>query len=104
MSTNFYVKKNCSECGTSTEGVHLGKRSGGWKFLFDKSHGEFRDFGSLANFLEGKTVVAENGLEYTPLEFLMAVYAVQANTASSAGMRGVTQDAFGLEFANYDFS
>jgi hypothetical protein len=34
MGTNFYLaKRPCKECGLEPEEIHLGKRSGGWRFL-----------------------------------------------------------------------
>lgn len=38
MSTNYYAYFNvCEHCGHSDDIWHLGKKSGGWRFLF---HGE----------------------------------------------------------------
>lgn len=35
MGTNYYAKiKPCDHCGVSKEELHIGKSSGGWKFLF----------------------------------------------------------------------
>lgn len=36
MGTNYYTKKRCAHCGSAIkeEMLHIGKSSGGWKFLF----------------------------------------------------------------------
>ncbi len=35
MGTNFYIAQDpCEHCGRGGENIHIGKRSGGWKFLF----------------------------------------------------------------------
>lgn len=37
MGTNYYVKmKACPHCGRGGEDLHIGKSSGGWKFLFQR--------------------------------------------------------------------
>lgn len=37
MGTNYYVnQKPCASCGRGSEQIHVGKSSGGWKFLFQR--------------------------------------------------------------------
>ena len=93
MGTNFYIRKKIKESDKRTiqelldkddmDGVaiyakenpneiHIGKRSYGWKFLWD-AH-EFRYFNpdveSIHEFLRSGTIVDEYGEEYTFEQFL----------------------------------
>ena len=54
MGTNYYLIKDLTpdEAISFDVSIHLGKRSAGWQFLFDASHGLFKDSDSLAAFLQ----------------------------------------------------
>ena len=42
MGTNFYVDLDvCSACHRGQDRIHIGKRSGGWKFLWQGFQGAF---------------------------------------------------------------
>jgi hypothetical protein len=81
MSTNFYLRlPNTPE---EEDGLHIGLRSGGWRFLF-RAH---EDLGLMCvsdwekKFSEGK-IVCEYGETYTPEEFMKLVNALQADAKS----------------------
>lgn len=70
MGTNFYVKT--AEHGPDDEGLHIGKRSTGWDFLF-RAHPELGlvDCEAWLTLLHRPDVqiVAEYGVPYTAAEF-----------------------------------
>jgi len=40
MGTNYYIKANeCECCGHKPRNIHIGKKSYGWKFLFQRHEG-----------------------------------------------------------------
>lgn len=67
MGTNFYLKRKDQE-----EPIHIGKRSYGWRFLWD-AH-EFRYFepneDSIYEFLNSGIIKDEYGREFTYKEFM----------------------------------
>jgi len=78
MGTNFYAVENKDVA--CHEGLHLGKRSGGWAFQFkwhdwrfDSSHEEnhpYRNFDELEEFLDDKVVKAQYGRVEDTQDFL----------------------------------
>lgn len=51
MGTNYYIRMNaCPHCGRGDEDLHIGKSSGGWKFLFAKQ--EKHDLTDSAKWME----------------------------------------------------
>lgn len=89
MGTNFYLRKKLSEyekeIGISylndddydalrdliPEDIHIGKRSGGWKFLFNANNFVYFDTTkeSLIEWLKSGQIVDEYNQEYTFEEF-----------------------------------
>lgn len=75
MSTNFYVQDDPT-CGNPDhiETLHIGKRSGGWRFSF---HGVPKkglvSWGVWQAFLAGRTVEDEYGQKMTAAEFISMV-------------------------------
>ena len=75
MGTNYYVPidKECPDCGKShlcREGMHIGKSSFGWKFLFAFNGGEYyKNLDELKSFIEDKKIWNEYGEEVTHEEF-----------------------------------
>jgi hypothetical protein len=55
--------------------VHIGKRSYGWKFLFDAHYAKYYDFNkkSITEFMKKGKLVDEYGEEYTPEKFWKSV-------------------------------
>lgn len=58
MGTNYYLKipqsETCDHCGRADryDTLHVGKSSGGWKFLFDTEYGKFKSFKDWREVLE----------------------------------------------------
>jgi hypothetical protein len=61
MGTNYYLHKDyCPCCGHPKVEVHLGKSSGGWKFLFNKTR-QVYNYETFCNFLKTGTIYDEYG-------------------------------------------
>lgn len=77
MGTNFYAESEpCPHCGKSSDKLHLGKSSGGWKFAL-RAH---KDLGidslrALVDYIESKDmrVLDEYGLRYSLAQFVLRV-------------------------------
>ena len=89
MGTNFYLRKKLSEYEKEIginylndddydslrdlipKDIHIGKRSGGWKFLFNANNFEYFDTTeeSLIEWLKSGQIVDEYNQEYTFDEF-----------------------------------
>lgn len=62
MGTNYYVKLNvCPTCKREEKEIHLGKCSGGWKFLFARNDEYYKDVPSLKKWLKDKQIWNEYG-------------------------------------------
>lgn len=73
MGTNYYADemKPCPNCDREHMcQSHIGKSSGGWKFLFS-TEGDFEElnFASFKQWLEGRTIRNEYDEEITHKEF-----------------------------------
>lgn len=64
MGTNYYTRTNiCNHCGRF-DGVHIGKSSAGWVFLFNYNGGKYySNKRELVEFLKTKLIVDEYGNE-----------------------------------------
>ena len=127
MSTNYYVKRkptlaekdnisNLIESGLFKkaskelqqfpfEPIHLGKSSGGWRFLFNAN--EFRyyhDLDSLFKFLQTVSIIDEYDQEWTYQE-LMELVDINKNEKSheSPVLSPNFSNIDGLEFLNCEF-
>ncbi len=62
MGTNYYAKgKDCSVC-KHTEGIHLGRAAGGWRFNLQYNRGEFyKNVEEMKGFFAGKVIENECG-------------------------------------------
>ena len=89
MGTNFYLRKKLSEYEKEIgmqylndddydslrdlipKDIHIGKRSGGWKFLFNANNFEYFDTTkkSLIEWLKSGQIIDEYNQEYTFEEF-----------------------------------
>lgn len=89
MGTNFYLRKKLVEkekeqvkklldedkyeevVNILPNKIHIGKRSSGWKFLWDVNHFKYYDANkeSLFNFLKSGQIIDEYGDEFTFDEF-----------------------------------
>ncbi len=68
MGTNFYATVT-----GEAQDAHLGKRSGGWPFLFHAEPGRFATFAELVGWFEttpGVEVHDEYGRRHDPVEFV----------------------------------
>jgi hypothetical protein len=111
MGTNFYAKHP----GMEGEGLHIGKRSAGWEFLW-RAHPELGLMSTVGwhRFLDHPwvTIVAEYGVEVALDEFW--VMATNQCTAAGPTRRRPDdddgpwagkqwRDRNGFPFANYEF-
>jgi hypothetical protein len=78
MGTNFYIRETSSVVGTITKVVedsHIGKRSGGWTFMFQGA--ETRTVAAWKsrtfNMASNMAIVDEYDNTYTPEEFWQIV-------------------------------
>lgn len=70
MSTNYFLHRDfCKCCGKPKEILHIGKRSAGWKFLFE-NRDEFRQYKDLDSFLDTGIIYDEYDEKYTKKEFI----------------------------------
>lgn len=116
MSTNYYAVRDEDE--EYWNGLHLGKRAGGWQPYFQWHVGcsccsyddelPYRNFGELCEFIADPdvTVVDEYGEEYTTGEFIdMVIRWREENRRSQASAS--PKDGFvidGWEFVTGDWS
>lgn len=97
MSTNFYLHrdpKNCGECGKPGQEaeVHIGKRSGGWVFVwqgFDATFDEstWREF-LTAELADGGRILDEYGVSYSLTDFMAEVEGCRGQRRQSAMYEG----------------
>ena len=71
MGTNYYAKINiCPTCKRPEETIHLGKSSGGWKFMFQLNGCKFyKNIKEMRKWLADKTIENEYGEQVSHLEF-----------------------------------
>ena len=111
MGTNYYAKPREDPLNLSGEGLHIGKSSGGWEFLW-RAHKD-RDLISAAAWRETLShpsvmIVAEYGLEITLDEFWafathrLDSYQRQDNALSESSYPRWRDDE-GYPFADYEF-
>jgi hypothetical protein len=63
MGTNYYTKeKKCKACGHKPDGIHLGKSSGGWQFIFQYNGGQYyKNVAEMKEWLKDKIIEDEYG-------------------------------------------
>lgn len=117
MGTNYYAKGiGCGICD-HTGGMHIGKSSAGWKFLFhlyrtdywdlkgehSRKPNLYSDLETLKEFLKNKKIMDEYGTEITNDEFFIMV-------ENKQGLKSHENDipslyvVNGYEFYESDFS
>jgi len=88
MGTNYYIKRKLSEetieklkklldnheyeevKNSLPDLIHIGKSSGGWKFLFNHNNWEYyKNIEELKNFISKNTLVDEYEREVSPTQF-----------------------------------
>lgn len=70
MGTNYYTLTDpCKHCSRGEEEIHLGKSSGGWKFLFRLNQDYYKNVKELKKFLKGKLIKDEYGEVVSHKEF-----------------------------------
>lgn len=75
MGTNYYAHVNpCIECGKPEEKLHLGKSSGGWKFLFREQE-EYFGYSQFKEFIKQDNVEIydEYGREHDPEDLIQKI-------------------------------
>jgi hypothetical protein len=113
MGTNYYLRMNiCSNCGRYDE-LHIGKSSGGWRFMF---HGyrelsdevKFSSYSDLLQILNtGNYQIYDEYQELISIsDFLSMVKEKQKLRSQfpSLGTDNAEVDSCGFEFYFYDFS
>lgn len=77
MSTNFYLHRDfCKCCGKPKEILHIGKRSAGWKFLFEYRN-ELREYRDLDSFLDTGVIYNEYDRQLSKQDFLSIIESFQ---------------------------
>jgi hypothetical protein len=103
MGTNYYTKiDKCQTCGHKPEGVHLGKSSYGWKFMF-QANGEryYSNVPEMKEWLKDKKIEDEYGEEISQDKFWEMVEEKQkCKTESECDCNIVN----GYKFFNREFS
>lgn len=71
MGTNYYTKTTeRPTCSHKSEGIHLGKSSGGWTFSFQYNGGQYyKNIEEMKEWLANKQIVNEYGEDITHEEF-----------------------------------
>lgn len=81
MGTNYYVKApvECDHCGEThicKQGIHIGKSSMGWKFLFAWNGGAlYKSYGEMEAWLADKQIYDEYNKPITQKDFFNMVEA-----------------------------
>lgn len=111
MSTNYYlIEEPCPRCGsggTTAEGLHVGKDSSGWAFVF-RAHPGIRSMADWRReLLESartgeRTLVDEYGTEFPAEELLDDARRKKGLTKRLS--EGAYLDPEGYVFAAYEFS
>ena len=87
MGTNYYVEAprpcdHCSETHICKEGIHIGKSSFGWQFLFAYNGGAYyKTYGELEEWLANKQIYDEYGKPITQKDFFNMVEQKMADRA-----------------------
>lgn len=106
MSTNYYATLNNCECCKRADTVHLGKRSGGWKFNFQGSD-TVRDFDAWCALVRSASHIEDEYRQaLTADEMIALARDWQKGKAHSRLYTSPNnwRDANGYEFTDYDFS
>ena len=105
MGTNFYVKEGhcCPTCGTPSEVHHIGKSSGGWRFVF-RGYREFDLTSAKAwlSHLVDRTIVDEYGKHWDMTDFVDLIRSKQDGRVAYNDRKEI--DADGYPIAHYEFS
>lgn len=106
MSTNYYAKLNyCEACGRG-DYTHLGKKSGGWTFLFQGSH-TVHTFNDWCQLVQSASVIEdEYGQVLTADEMIEAARTWQEGKQHTVLYPdgNWTDPDTGYSFSGYDFS
>lgn len=109
MGTNYYIREPikgvCEYCGGTNgyEELHIGKSSGGWKFLFNPQMNSFKDVQTILEKSPDK-IFDEYGRKIRLYNFYKLVEIKQSFKKRPNDWEYYT-DEDGYEFSNYsDFS
>lgn len=109
MGTNYYAQADveCPECGEKhlcRQGLHLGKSSFGWQFLFAFNGGEFyKDVPTMRKFIEGKNIYDEYNKPISHSEFWQMVDKKQSVSNPESSSEYIL-DIGGYRFMEGEFS
>lgn len=103
MGTNYYTKtKKCVTCGHQPDGIHLGKSSFGWRFVFQFNGGKFyKDVDEMTVWLRDKKIVDEYGKNISHDDFWEMVQYKQGEK-NKGGI--YLMDIGGYDFSDHEFS
>ena len=109
MGTNYYTKnEKCPTCGNEPEGLHLGKSSIGWKFIFQYNGGTYYEtVEGMKSWLKDKKIVDEYGAEVSYEDFWKMVDTKQKPEFKSHAEEHPSQYDFvlaGYSFTDREFS
>jgi hypothetical protein len=107
MGTNYYVDRPrpcCPTCGqTTSEVVHIGKSSAGWRFQFRGYREEgLTSAKAWLEFLQDKPIVDEYGRHHELTDFVDMIRSKQDGRLAYGDR--VEIDAVGYPVAHYEFS
>jgi hypothetical protein len=111
MGTNFYLgKKPCDKCGLTPDKIHLGKRSGGWRFLvrgyrnneLGNPISSYREMLSMVDSMResGWTVFDEYGKEYPGHDFEAEVEGTRTWRSKPTGCHYTALKKEGYDMSN----
>ena len=110
MGMNYYAEGmvECSNCGEEhlcKNGVHLGKSSGGWRFLFAFNGGEYyKDVSSMRQWLKNRLIYNECGERVSHKDFWEMVARKQQIGREPYNDGLYEMDIDGYRFMDGDFS
>ena len=101
MGTNYFLYINkCDKCGRFTE-IHIGKSSGGWRFVFQYIPNAFEKVTDWMEATVHGEIMDEYGHPCTFTEFWTTVD-IKQKERSQSGLEGF-RDVDGYDFLEGDF-
>ena len=103
MSTNFYLKHKCHCCGNEQE-IHLGKRSGGWKFALAYDEDNYTSWNEMKEWIrKHEWEIYDEYDDYCDKEHFIAIVEDWQDGKSHSSNYTIT-DNDGYEFITREFS
>lgn len=102
MGTNYYHQRRCLACGHISE-THIGKKSGGWRFLLRASNG-LRSWGEwLARLRSDGKIIDEYERTVSLDRFVEIVVESKEEESHIGHGMGAFKDEEGFELVDADF-